>query len=154
MAVEYTPEMVLKKLKEILAMFGRRAADKNAMIDDLKLLATKASDPAALLKVCAPRACCGVARVHVRACAGQDHARGRTVRPRVVRRRRLHGPGPCARRARWHAAGEDERTTGRTTSLSLRGVARRTSGSSASRVWRISSLSCARTMRCAHECRA
>ena len=48
---EMNPEQVIKKLKELLAMRGKRGTDKLAMIADLKLLASKATEPAALLKV-------------------------------------------------------------------------------------------------------
>ena len=48
---EMSPEQVIKKLKELLAMRGKRGTDKLAMIADLKLLAGKATEPAALLKV-------------------------------------------------------------------------------------------------------
>ena len=50
-AQEMNPEQVIKKLKELLAMRGKRGTDKLAMIADLKLLASKATEPAALLKV-------------------------------------------------------------------------------------------------------
>jgi translation initiation factor 3 subunit C len=46
-----SPEQVIKKLKELLAMRGKRGTDRLAMIEDLKLLASKATEPAALLKV-------------------------------------------------------------------------------------------------------
>jgi len=49
--VEYTPEMVNKKLLEILSMRGKKGADRHQMIDDLKTLAIKATAPATLLKV-------------------------------------------------------------------------------------------------------
>ena len=48
---EMSPEQVIKKLKELLAMRGKRGTDKLAMIADLKLLASKATEAAALLKV-------------------------------------------------------------------------------------------------------
>ena len=48
---DYTPEMIVKKLGELLSKFGRRGTDKDAMIDDLRFLATKAKDPSAFLKV-------------------------------------------------------------------------------------------------------
>ena len=48
---EMNPEQVIKKLKELLAMRGKRGTDKLAMIKDLQLLASKATEPAALLKV-------------------------------------------------------------------------------------------------------
>ena len=48
---EMSPEQVIKKLKELLAMRGKRGTDKLAMIADLKLLAGKATEPAAQLKV-------------------------------------------------------------------------------------------------------
>ena len=48
---EMSPEQVIKKLKELLAMRGKRGTDKLAMIADLKLLAERATEPAALLKV-------------------------------------------------------------------------------------------------------
>ncbi len=49
--VEYTPEMVMKKLTELMGKFGRRGTDKQSMIEDLTLLTTKAKDGLALLKV-------------------------------------------------------------------------------------------------------
>lgn len=48
---EMNPEQVIKKLKELIAMRGKRGTDKVQMIADLKLLAAKATEPAALLKV-------------------------------------------------------------------------------------------------------
>lgn len=48
---EMNPEQVIKKLKELLAMRGKRGTDRLAMISDLKLLASKATEPAAQLKV-------------------------------------------------------------------------------------------------------
>jgi len=49
--VELTPEMIAKKLKEILASRGRRGTDRKQVIDDLRLLASKSSAPLTLLKV-------------------------------------------------------------------------------------------------------
>jgi len=49
--VELTPEMIAKKLKEILAARGRRGTDRKQVIDDLRLLASKARNPVTLLKV-------------------------------------------------------------------------------------------------------
>jgi len=48
---EFTPEMVVKKLKELLAMRGKRTTDRHKMIEDLRFLATKATIPASLLQI-------------------------------------------------------------------------------------------------------
>jgi len=49
--VELTPEMINKKLKEILASRGRRGTDRKQVIDDLRLLASKSRTSLTLLKV-------------------------------------------------------------------------------------------------------
>jgi len=49
--VELTPEMIAKKLKEILASRGRRGTDRKQVIEDLRLLASKSRAPLTLLKV-------------------------------------------------------------------------------------------------------
>lgn len=49
--IEYTPEIVMERLRALLAKFGRSSTDRRQMINQLKQLATKATDPAALLKV-------------------------------------------------------------------------------------------------------
>ena len=49
--VEFTPEVIQKQLKEILANRGKRGADREAAIDALKVLASKASAAPAVLKV-------------------------------------------------------------------------------------------------------
>ena len=48
---EMSPEQVLRKLKELLGMRGKRGTNRQLVISDLELLATKARDPAAVLSV-------------------------------------------------------------------------------------------------------
>jgi len=47
----YTPDLIMKKLKELVAMRGKRGTDRNAVIDNLKILASKATTPIVMLKV-------------------------------------------------------------------------------------------------------
>ncbi len=48
---DFTPEMVLKKLAELVGMRGKKGTDRQSVIADLKLLSTKTTAPAPLLKV-------------------------------------------------------------------------------------------------------
>jgi len=47
----YTPEVISKKLKELVSMRGKRGTNRQQVVTDLKLLATKATTPVVMLKV-------------------------------------------------------------------------------------------------------
>ena len=47
----YTPELIAKKLKELIAMRGKRGTDRKVVVENLKILATKATSPVVMLKV-------------------------------------------------------------------------------------------------------
>jgi hypothetical protein len=48
---EYTPEQIMRKLKELLALRGKRGTNREQMISDLELLSRKANDPIAIIKI-------------------------------------------------------------------------------------------------------
>eukprot|EP00455_Lapot_gusevi_P031887 TRINITY_DN3474_c0_g1_i1.p1 TRINITY_DN3474_c0_g1~~TRINITY_DN3474_c0_g1_i1.p1 ORF type:complete len:896 (+),score=368.09 TRINITY_DN3474_c0_g1_i1:73-2760(+) len=50
-AVELTPRMIRDKLKEILAIRGKRGTDRLAVVEDLKMLASASSEPALSLRI-------------------------------------------------------------------------------------------------------
>lgn len=47
----YTPEIINKKLKELIAMRGKRGTDRRGVVESLKILATKATSPMVMMKV-------------------------------------------------------------------------------------------------------